>query len=173
MKTKNLLPNRWKPIGWVFLALCVFWIMWAVGTDSAVLSGLALTLPWPYNAQGGELSTFFDGVRYNDDGSVTLEVMDELLSLGVILGLTIVGFARVKNEDERTAQMRLEALQWAVYGNTLALILSVLFVHGLQFVDVMLFNMFTPLLIFVLRFHWLLYKEAREVNRNESGILTL
>ncbi len=102
-----------------------------------------------------------------------MQLIDEIVSLMVLAGLLIVGFARVKSEDERTAQMRLEALQWAIYGNTLVLALCITFVYGMSFLNVMIYNMFTPLLIFVLRFHWLLYQETREINRNESRILAL
>jgi hypothetical protein len=66
--------------------------------------------------------------------------------------------------------MRLESLQWAIYGNTLILVLCIAFIHGFLFLDVMIYNMFTPLLIFVLRFHWLLvWKEVRELKRQEGG----
>jgi hypothetical protein len=33
----------------------------------------------------------------------------------------------------------------------------------------MIYNMFTPLFIFAGRFHWLIWKETREMKRHEGG----
>ncbi len=172
MKSKNLLPNRWKPIGWVLLVLFIPLGIWLITDDSNFPLSAGMTLPWPFIDAKSEVDKIIDFINYKD-GTITLELIDELIALAVIAGLLIVGFARVKNEDERTAQMRLGALQWAIYGNTLVLVLCILFVHGLPFLNIMIYNMFTPLLIFVLRFHWLLFKEAREVRRNEGTLLAL
>lgn len=173
MKTKNLLPNHWKPIGWGLLTLCIFWLLWAVVTETSILSGIEITIPWPFNREISESGNLFDSIRYNNDGTISLEIMDELLSLGLILGLLIVGFARVRNEDERTAQMRLEALQWAIYGNTIILAVCIIFIYGMDFLSILIYNMFTPLLIFVLRFHWLLYKESKAAGAPEGSIMAL
>lgn len=173
MKTKNLLPNRWKPVGWVLLALCIPVGIWEMVTDTDFPLSLEVTIPWPFGTKTLETDSILDFTQHNKDGSITLQLIDEIVSLMVLAGLLIVGFARVKSEDERTAQMRLEALQWAIYGNTLVLALCITFVYGMSFLNVMIYNMFTPLLIFVLRFHWLLYQETREINRNESRILAL
>ena len=173
MKTKNLLPNRWKPMGWVLLMLCIPVGMWEIITDTDFPLSLEVTVPWPFGAEGQGTNSIVDFTQHNKNGTITLQLIDEIICLAVLAGLLIVGFARVKNEDERTAQMRLGALQWAIYGNTLVLALCITFVYGLAFLDVMIYNMFTPLLIFVLRFHWLLFKEAREVRRNEGTLLAL
>ena len=155
MKTKNLLPHAWKPFGWVLLAVCIPLGIWMLLDDSNFPLSLAVQIPWPF---GSEKSGAFENISLlnHRDGTITLELIDELLALGVIAGLMMAGFARLKVEDERIAQLRLESLQWAIYGNTFVLVLCILFVHGLSFINVMIYNMFTPLFIFVLRFHWLL-----------------
>ncbi|HEV7350717.1 hypothetical protein [Telluribacter sp.] len=155
MKTKNLLPNAWKPVGWALLIISVPFGLWLLVDDSAFPFNLVIQFPWPF---GSEKSGAFQNIDMLDhkDGTITLDLIDELMALAVIAGLMIVGFARLKVEDERIAQLRLESLQWAIYGNTLVLVLCILLVHGLSFINVMIYNMFTPLLIFVLRFHWLL-----------------
>ena len=176
MKTKNLLPNRWKPIGWVLLVLGFSIILLGSITDQNPPLRQEVTIFWPFGGEPSDASIVPGLLRHNQNGTINLDLLslvDELYSLLILAGLFIVGFARVKNEDERTAQMRLEALQWAIYGNTLILALCIIFVYSLDFLTVMMFNMFTPLLIFVLRFHWLLFKEAREVRRNEGTLLAL
>ncbi len=173
MKTKNLLPNRWKPFGWALLSAASILLVSALLNEGQPLFDWTATIPWPFEAKEAGLLSVFQGFEYSKDGTITLQLMDELSSLCVIAGLLIVGFSRIKNEDERTAQMRLESLQWAIYGNTLILILCVIFIYGLDFLDVMIFNMFTPLLIFVLRFHWLLYKESKVAGAPEGKIMAL
>jgi len=182
MKTKNLLPNRWKPIGWVLLVLFIPLGMWCLISDDDFPIQAEVTIPWPFEegyslsgtiSNGGSHISGSSTLNENPTGTLTLNLIDEIISLAIIAGLILTGFARVKNEDERTAQMRLGALQWAIYGNTLVLVLCIMFVHGLPFLNIMIYNMFTPLLIFVLRFHWLLYREAREARQHESRILAL
>ncbi|GAB2797676.1 hypothetical protein GCM10027275_49000 [Rhabdobacter roseus] len=168
MKTKNLLPHAWKPFGWVLLVVCISLGLWLLIDDSTFPFHAEVTIPWPFIDQKSEVDRIIDFINYKD-GTITLELIDEILSLSVLAGLFIVGFARLKVEDERAAQLRLESLQWAIYGNTLVLVLCILFVHGLGFINVMIYNMFTPLLIFVLRFHWLLQVQpALEAKRERS-----
>ncbi len=182
MKTKNLVPNRWKPLGWVLLALFIPVGMWSLISDEDFPIQAEVTIPWPFEdgyslsgtvSNGGSNFSGSSTVSEKPSGTLTLNLIDEIISLTLMAGLFLTGFARVKNEDERTAQMRLGALQWAMYGNTLVLVLCIIFVHGLPFLTIMIYNMFTPLFIFVLRFHWLLVKEAREVGRNEGTLLAL
>lgn len=178
MKTKNLFPNRWKPIGWVLLVIFIPLGIWYIAEEDDFPIQATVTIPWPF---GGDYSisgtvsnggTNFSGTSSSNktrDETLTLNLIDEILSLAIIASFLLTGFARVKNEDERIAQMRLESLQWAIYGNTIVLAVCIIFIHGLLFLNVMIYNMFTPLLIFVLRFHWLIWKEARELKRQEGG----
>jgi hypothetical protein len=179
MKTKNLLPNRWKPLGWTLLVLFVPLGIWYLAVEDDFPVQIPVTIPWPFEgdtvfsgtvSNGGAEISGSTQRRQSSDNILTLNLIDELLALLIMAGLFITGFARLKNEDERIAQMRLEALQWAVYGNTLILVLCIAFIHGFLFLNVMIYNMFTPLLIFVLRFHWLIWQEARELKRQEGGV---
>ncbi len=83
---------------------------------------------------------------------------DEVALTGVIIGLLMIAFAREKNEDEYISKIRLESLQWAVIINYVLLIIANWLVYGWNFFDVMLYNMLTVLVIFILRFHLILYK---------------
>lgn len=83
---------------------------------------------------------------------------DELAAVGLIISLGFIAFSREKIEDEAIQYFRLEALQWAVYANYLVLIISILAVYGTNFFQVMAYNMFTVLIIFVLRFRYVLFQ---------------
>lgn len=82
---------------------------------------------------------------------------DELAAVGLIVSLIFIAFSKEKIEDEAIQFFRLEALQWAVYANYLVLIISILAVYGTQFFQVMTYNMFTVLIIFILRFRYVLF----------------
>jgi hypothetical protein len=83
---------------------------------------------------------------------------DEVASLGVLIGLLFVAFARERIEDEMISQLRLEALQWSVYANYALLALAILLTYDFTFFHVLVYNMFTVLLVFIGRFRWSLYK---------------
>lgn len=103
------------------------------------------------------------------EGTVVLNITDEILGIGMICGLFIAGFSKLKTEDERIALIRLESLQWGIYVNFTVMVLCIIFVYDTWFFVVMIYNMFTPLLIFVARFYWLLYvSPAIEANRERS-----
>ncbi len=151
MRTKYLLPHRYLAIGWVlFLAGLLFIILAAFRGEDAIPVGWEISVPWPFEDND---SVFSPSVK---NGYILLDIADELLDLAIITGLLMIAFSRQKIEDERIAQIRLEALQWGFYANYFMLILSVIFIYGSLFLVVLSYNMFTPLIIFVARFYWLL-----------------
>lgn len=163
MKTKNLLPHHYQIFGWVAAALGLSVIVWGLFIGEVVPFKLEINFPWPFPGSKG----FLDPQVY--DGHITLDIVDELLCILMITGLFIVAFSRQKVEDERIAQIRLEALQWGIYANYLTLILCILFIYGGPFLLVLSYNMFTPLLIFIARFYWLLYiQPAIEAKKERS-----
>jgi hypothetical protein len=164
MKTKYLLPYSWKVFGWVLVAVCVPFGILMLIPDSEFPFTLDISVPWPASESSGLL----DPEVIN--GYLVLNIIDELLSVGCIAGLFIVGFSRQLIEDERIAQLRLEALQWGVYANYLVLTIGILMIHGSGFFVVLIYNVFTPLLIFVLRFYWLLFMKPALEARKEGNL---
>ena len=163
MKTKYLLPHHYQIFGWFATALGLSVIIWGLLIGEAVPFKLAISFPWPFVSGKG----FLDPQVYG--GNITLDIADELLCIVMIMGLFIIAFSRQKVEDERIAQIRLEALQWGVYANYLTLILCILLIYGGSFLLVLSYNMFTPLIIFIARFYWLLYIEpAIEAKKERS-----
>ena len=148
MKTKYLLPSRLRNLGWILIVICVPLGVWYLVSEETFPFQWVINIPWPFEGKNSILATK-DGVLY-------LGIVDEILALGAIAGFFVVGFTKQLIEDERIALLRLEALQWGIYTNYLLLALGLIFVHGFSFITVITYNMFTPLLIFIARFYWLL-----------------
>ncbi len=158
MKTKNLLPHAWRLYGCVLLLICLPLSLWYLlgGENDFLHTKIAPLLEVSFEDKSS-LPFLIERGNSGDSGW-TENFLDEILSIGVIVGLIIVGFSKLKVEDEYIAVIRLEALQWGVYANYMVLVCCIIFVYFTDFLSVMMYNMFTPLLIFVLRFYWLLWK---------------
>jgi hypothetical protein len=87
-----------------------------------------------------------------------INLTDEIALTGIIVSLMFIAFAREKQEDEFIESIRLKSLQWAVLVNYSMLILATWLIHGFGFIDVMMYNMLTVLIIFIARFHLVLRK---------------
>lgn len=152
MKTNWLFPHRYRLIGWFMLL-------------PSVVLGLA-TMYWDFSF---DFLTIEKPQELGDSGGLLsawpINFTNEIAALGVITGLLFIAFAREKVEDEMISQIRLESLQWSVYLNYILLAMAVIFIHGGDFLAVMTYNMFTILLIFIIRFRLLLRKYAREVEK--------
>jgi len=70
----------------------------------------------------------------------------------------LVGFTKEKVEDEFIYKLRKDSLVWALIFNYAVLIFTIIFVYDFAFFDVLVFNMFTPLVFFVFRFNFLKFK---------------
>jgi len=159
MKTKILFPNHFKRIGWIILI------------PSAILGVLAVFDVFKFE--------FLDKAKmfalYSDDflrgstvfGFVKNNVTDEILGILCIVGAIFVAFSKEKHEDEFIAKIRMESLVWATYINYAILIFCMLFFYDVGFLYVMIFNMFTILLLFIIRFYYLLYKSNKSTSHEK------
>ncbi len=85
-------------------------------------------------------------------------LLDEIISIFIIIGGLIVGFSKEKIEDEFIYKLRNDSLVWAIIFNYIVLLFAIVFVYDFTFFDVLVFNMFTPLLFFIVRFNFLKLK---------------
>lgn len=155
MSNKLLLPNRYKFIGWCLLI-------------PATLLGLLLSLhdieAFPLKAR-----TF---VIVNEEflgksqflAIIESNITPTIVGILFIWGAMFVGFSKEKKEDEFIAKIRLSSLLWAVWVNYILLFMSFLFVYGTAFLTIMMYNMFTVLIIFIVRFNYILYKNSKPVS---------
>ena len=152
MKTKWLFPHRFRLIGWlIFIPSAI------VGIANMYFEFSIRSFGMPVKVSTGSLSEFFQGKQ---------DITDEIAAIGIIIGLLFIAFSREKVEDEMIGQLRLEALQWSVYANYIILIIAIITVYDMAFFNVMVYNMFTVLLVFIARFRWL-------IHRNTTNLLAL
>lgn len=152
MHTNYLLPRRFKMIGWI---LFIPGLIAGIGYLIADLEFDLFNLDTFSIASQGILEKVQYFTMINDN------ILDELIGLLIILGALFITFSKESVEDEFISKMRLDALLWATYINYAVLILAILFLHKMVFLNVLVINMFTLLLIFIARFHWLLSKAAK------------
>lgn len=150
MKTRFLFPHKYRLIGWV-LTVPSFVLMLLVMHADFSLSFLQY---------GGNSILGFDGEKFLF-GIHRHNFTDEVGSLLLIAGLLMIAFSREKEEDERTVQLRLESLLWAVYVNSAWMMFSIIFFYDTLFANIMTYNICTPLILFIARFNFVMYKERR------------
>lgn len=152
MKTNYLLPNKYKKLGWILFILGILGGLYMYLTDfdsTEVLKTKVLSI---YDNQIFKDSSFF---KIIENG-----VFDEICAILIILGGLLVGFTKEKQEDEYIYKLRKDSLVWALIVNYVILVVAILFVYDMTFFDVLIFNMFTPLLFFVFRFNFLKMKNS-------------
>lgn len=91
-------------------------------------------------------------------------VLNEILGVLLLVSSVFVAFSKEKNEDELISKIRLESLVWATYFNYGLLLISLVCFYGYAFFFVMIFNMFTLLLFFIIRFNL----EVRKLNKSTA-----
>jgi hypothetical protein len=75
----------------------------------------------------------------------------------MLIGLLLVAFSKERIEDEQISRLRLDSLQWAVYFNYVLLILSLVFFDMKNLSYIVHFNVWVPLVFFIVRFRWVIY----------------
>jgi len=150
MKTTLLLPSRYKKIG-----ILMF------------IPSLILGILVRFNDFAFDFLTLKDGHSYVKSKPLNFDEVinftDEMALTGIIVALLFIAFAREKQEDEFIGRLRLESLQWAVLVNYILLLLATWLIHGFSYIDVMMYNMLTILIFFILRFHVLLFRNRSSI----------
>ncbi len=160
MTSDVLFPYRYKRIGmYIFLMGIVLGIWYLINQEGPPFLNWRVPALW---FEGLDLSgaVFF--------GRITDNVLDELALILIIAGGILIGFSRCRDEDEYIRKLRSDSLIWAFYVNYGILAASIIFVYGLSFLWIMTFNMLTPLLFFLFRFYYLLYREKKSMYPDEK-----
>lgn len=149
MKTNYLLPYRLKIIGWLLLV------------PSLVLGIIHLITDQEPEFLDTRVFAVFINEAFGEQqmfGIIENNIYNEIIGIMIIVGSVFVGFSREKQEDELISSLRLESLLWATYINYAILVLAFLFVYDLSFFLVLVLNMFTILLLFIINFNWRIWK---------------
>jgi len=160
MNTHLLLPNRFKTIGWcilipatiagIYLISISFGTTWITTTvfsffgDDEIIGRSTTT--------GNHNFTF-----------ITVDITNSLVGFLFIIGGLMVSFSKERREDEFISNLRLSSLLWSVWVNYALLLVAFIFIWNFDFLMVMVYNMFTILIIFIIRFNFILYRNSKMV----------
>ncbi|AOW08810.1 hypothetical protein [Flavobacterium gilvum] len=155
MKINYLFPHRFKKFGWiVFISVLVFYVLCLFNQDlfnDYFEEKLNFKVFAIIDVDFWDRKThFFKMIKNN--------IIDELILCPLIISGILVGFSKVKVEDEMVSKIRLESLVWATYVNYVILLFGLIFVYGMTFLDILYANIFSLLLFFIILFHWKLYQ---------------
>ncbi len=155
MKSIRLLKPGYKKVGWLFFILGAgLWILnsifkqeidflymdvFAVITDESILS-----------------------LKRKYFSFTTVNIGNTLAGIFAVVGGLLITFSREKKEDEFIQSLRLRSFQWAFLLNYLILLILFIFVYGMSFLTIMVYQMFLILILYILRFHYLLYLNRAE-----------
>jgi hypothetical protein len=154
MTNKFLLPNKYKAVGWYILIPATILGIALLVTDFEIFSMEAKVFALLNQPAFGNS----DKLRV-----ISTNIVPTAVGVLFLIGALLVSFSREKTEDEFIAGLRQSSLLWAVFVNYVLLLLAFLFIYGVAFLNVMLYNMFTILLIFIIRFNYVLYKSSKEM----------
>lgn len=153
MSKSLLLPHAFKTAGWIlFIPASILGLLVLFGSfEFPFLETKVFSLTPEFSFDSNETSTHY--LRTN--------LTQTLSGVLFVISCLFIGFSKEKMEDEYIDKLRLRALLWAVLINYGILLLAFLVVYDVSFLNVMLFNIFTTLLLFILRFHYLLYRSQQ------------
>lgn len=153
-----LLPFRFKKIGWALLV-------------PATVLGIAELVSkhglFGYMASVPALLTSELNGPYQFFTSATTDVFANGIACLFLLGAFFIIFSKEKTEDEYVRSLRQSALLWAVFINNIVLLFCFAFIYGMAFFNVMLINLFTIPIIYILRFYFVRYSVLRSLKHEE------
>jgi hypothetical protein len=154
MSHNLLLANKYKKAGWIILIPSFIAGVFKAFTDFE---------PAWLNTK---VVSIFPGDFDNTHKYFTVtgaNLTNTIIGVLFIIGALLVGFTKEKNEDEYISEIRLSSLLWAVFVNYSLLLIAFIFIYDTAFLSVMVYNMFTVLIIFMTRFNYILYKNSKSV----------
>lgn len=151
MNTSYLLPNKYKILGWLFFlpGIVLGLLSYFENVDDDTI-----TLPM--------LSIFDEPFLSSDPVKlftiIETGILSELIAIAIIVGGLLIALSKEKIEDEFIAKLRTDSFVWAMITNYIILLLATIFIYNMTFFTVLIFNMFTPLIFFIIRFNFLKHK---------------
>lgn len=150
MKTHFLFPNSYKTLGWVLfvpsILITILISVFEINADEYLNVNVFAIYADEFLGKNKYFSMIKNGI------------IDELLTIAMIIGGIFIGFSKMKVEDEMISKIRYESLVWSTYLNYGLILLFTVFVYGTPYLNVLFYNMFTLLLFFIIRFHYMIYK---------------
>jgi hypothetical protein len=136
--TNFLLPYKYKLIG----AVLIF-----IG-----LVGLAFYIWFDFNINIPVFAAYSAYFETKIFAMIRTNIADEFIILTLLAGFFFVVFSKEKTENEAISQLRSEAFFKSVIANIILLVLSTLFVFGNGFVIILLINLYSPFIFYLISF---------------------
>lgn len=149
MNTLQLLPNRFKTIGWfIFIPSLILGLISLTG-----VTNFQISLPVIYN------SGFFSDGQSGFLQTAEIDLFPNLFGILIIIGGILVGFSKEKIEDEYISSLRLKSVFWSLIVSYSIVLLLFITVFGSLFLTILILIMFLPLVLYIFRFNYLLLKK--------------
>ncbi|MDO4758473.1 MAG: hypothetical protein Q4A18_04335 [Rikenellaceae bacterium] len=145
MQKDWLLPYGFKRVGWVLLAIAVPIAIWAAAIG--------------FNYQQVAL--------LRDLQLVENPLINNHIILWLWLGMLFVACSREKIEDEMIARIRLNALLVALYIQAVLIIVATFAFNSLDFLNIMIYNLVSYPMIFVIAYRAMLWRARKEAEDEE------
>ncbi|MDR0811142.1 MAG: hypothetical protein LBN23_02545 [Paludibacter sp.] len=158
MKKQFLLPHKCKFIGLGVLALGLVMFFFKSDFWEHLLTFDISQNPYFMWAYGGEIENVGTSIVFTYTIQILLIVGGGLLTM----------FAKEKIEDEYTTSIRLQAIMLSVLVNYIIILLTDIFLYGTAFLYVMTYNFYTVIILYVIIFNVLLFKNSRKGAGNEK-----
>jgi hypothetical protein len=153
-----LLPNRFKTIGWSILIPATIAGIYLIATGFE--STWVTTTVFSFFGHDGIIRGSSTTGNHNFT-FITVDVTNSLVGFLFIIGGLMVSFSKERIEDEFITNLRLSSLLWSVWVNYGLLLIAFIFIWNFDFLSVMVYNMFTILIIFIIRFNFILYRNSK------------
>lgn len=85
-------------------------------------------------------------------------VSEELTALLILVGLFVISFTKEKIENESVSVIRYKSFILTFYINTQIIVLSFLFVYGFGFINILVINVFSTFIIYIILSRYFLSK---------------
>ncbi len=158
MKSSYLLPYRFKCVGWIiFLPSLIMGLLFFIFNKELPIFDCKVLAISDLEAFG----------KHHFLTVIPNNIQDEIISILIIIGAFFISFSKEKSEDEYISKLRLESLIWATYINYFILVFSIIFLYEFSFYWILIFNMFTILIVFIIKFNWALWKFKKNTQNEE------
>lgn len=157
MNSNLLLPHSLRKYGWWLLA------------PSLILGCVALFFEFNFEWLGPNVFSMYSGASLFSHsgpcwfclipGNYTLTIAGVMM----LVSLFLIAFTREETEDEFIWRTRTDSLHWATYFNYFVLLVCFFLLFDFEFLYVMIFNMYTTLVIYIVRFRMLLHRERKSL----------
>lgn len=144
---KLFLPNKIRIYGWVILlfGLILGVIRFYFGIKPEFLNIKVFAV----------YSKYFETNYFK---VIENHVSEELTALLILVGLFVISFTKEKIENESVSVIRYKSFILTFYINTQIIVLSFLFVYGFGFINILVINVFSPFIIYIILSRYFLSK---------------